>query len=111
MWYFINFILVSRFTAKKLLVWLFQVTLTSEHLVQKCRQETAGQCQKMFPIMPKISSFFLYVFHGPARHDYFTHFEPSQSLGWAKTGGPREKTRPPASRTWLVSHVTRSGHG
>ena len=29
-----------------------------------------------------------------ACEDYFTHFEPSQSLGGAKTGDPREK--PPA---------------
>ena len=27
-----------------------------------------------------------------ARQDYFTHFEPCQSLGWVKTGDPREKT-------------------
>ena len=26
------------------------------------------------------------------RQDYFTHFEPSQSLGGAKTGDPREKS-------------------
>ena len=26
-----------------------------------------------------------------ARQDYFTHFEPSQSVGGAKTGDPREK--------------------
>ena len=25
------------------------------------------------------------------RQDYFTHFEPSQSVGGAKTGEPREK--------------------
>ena len=25
-----------------------------------------------------------------ARQDYFTHFEPSQLLGGAKTGNPRE---------------------
>ena len=41
-----------------------------------------------------------------ARQDYFTHFEPSQSSGGAKTGYPREKTT--ASRTWLVSHMTRA---
>ena len=45
--------------------------------------------------------------------DYFIHFEPSQSLGGAKTGDPREK--PPdlpqatTSRTWLASHVTHNG--
>ena len=27
-----------------------------------------------------------------ASQDYFTHFEPSQSLGTEKTGDPREKT-------------------
>ena len=27
-----------------------------------------------------------------AHHDYFTHFEQSQSLGGAKMGDPREKT-------------------
>ena len=26
------------------------------------------------------------------RQDYFTYFEPSQSLGGAKTGDPREET-------------------
>ena len=26
------------------------------------------------------------------RQDYFTHFEPSQSVGGAKTGDPREKS-------------------
>ena len=39
-----------------------------------------------------------------ACQDYFTHFEQSQSQGGAKIGDPR----PPASRTWLVSHVTRA---
>ena len=43
-----------------------------------------------------------------AREDYYTHFDPSQTWGGAKTGDPREKTTwPSASRTWLVSHVTR----
>ena len=44
-----------------------------------------------------------------ARQDYFTHMEPSQSIGGEKTGDPREKnTWPPSSRTWRVSHVTRA---
>ena len=71
----------------------------------KCRQETAGQCQKMFPMMPKISIFFLFGFYGPTRHDYFTHFEPSQSLGWAKTGGPREKTHDHPQAEIGLSHM------
>ena len=52
--------------------------------------------------------FFFYLGF-TACQGYFTHFEPSQSLGGTKTGDPREKnTWPPASRTWLVSHVTRA---
>ena len=47
--------------------------------------------------------------HFTARQDYFTNFEPSQSQGVAKTGrSPRKLTWPAASRTWLVSHVTRA---
>ena len=38
------------------------------------------------------------------RQDYFTHFGSSQSVGGVKTGD----TCPPASRIWLVSHVTRT---
>ena len=41
--------------------------------------------------------------------DYFSSYETGQSVGGAKTGEPREKPPgTPASRTWLVSHVTRA---
>ena len=44
-----------------------------------------------------------------AHQDYFTHFEPSRSLGGAKTRDPWAKsTWPPENRTWLVLHVTRA---
>ena len=36
--------------------------------------------------------FFAFDFSFTARQDYFTHFEPSQLLGGAKMGDPREKT-------------------
>ena len=42
-----------------------------------------------------------------AHQDYFTHFEPSQSVGEAKTGDPREKP-PDHQQAELVSHVTRA---
>ena len=36
--------------------------------------------------------FFLFIFFGfMTCQDYFTHFEPSQVLGEAKMGDPREK--------------------
>ena len=42
--------------------------------------------------------------------DYFSSYETGQSVGGAKMGEPREKTPDtPASRTWLVSHVGRTG--
>ena len=41
--------------------------------------------------------------------DYFSSYETGQSVGGAKTEEPREKPPgTPASRTWLVSHVTRA---
>ena len=40
---------------------------------------------------------------------FFTHIETNQSVGGAKTGVPGEKPPDtPASRTWLVPHVTRA---
>ena len=50
-----------------------------------------------------------------ACQDYFTHFEPSQSLGGAKTGDPREKPpdHPQAqlglSHMWPEQGTTHSG--
>ena len=39
-----------------------------------------------------LQKIFLFFYLGfTARQVYFTHFEPSKSLGGAKTGGPREK--------------------
>ena len=39
------------------------------------------------------------------RQDYCTHFETSQSVGWAKTGDPQEKT-PDISQAELgLSHM------
>ena len=35
---------------------------------------------------------FLFYLGFTARQDYFTHFEPSQSLGGVRMGDPREKT-------------------
>ena len=40
---------------------------------------------------PEKKLLFFFYLGFTARQDYFTHFEPSQSLGGAKTGGPREK--------------------
>ena len=40
---------------------------------------------------------------------FFTHIETNKSVGGAKTGVPEEKPPDiPASRTWLVPHVTRA---
>ena len=42
--------------------------------------------------------------------NHISTYETGQSVGGAKTGVPREKPPgTPASRTWLVSHVTRAG--
>ena len=42
--------------------------------------------------------------------DYFSSYETGQSIGGAKTGEPREKPPDtPASKTWLVLHMTTAG--
>ena len=43
-----------------------------------------------------------------ARHDYYTHFEPSQWVGGAKMGDPREKPTdyPQAELTCLTSDTS-----
>ena len=47
-----------------------------------------------------IKNFFFVYLDFMAHQDYFTHFENGRS--------PRKTTWPPASGTWLVSHVTRA---
>ena len=42
---------------------------------------------------------------GGFRQDYFTHFEPSQSLGGAKTGDPQEKTPDHLQAELGLSHI------
>ena len=56
--------------------------------------------------------FFFFFFFcgsggGTARQDYFTHFEPSQSLDAAKTGDPQNKTPGHPQAELGLSHVTR----
>ena len=58
--------------------------------------------------------FFLFFFFFFSRlrpfQDYFSPYETGQSVGWAKTGDPRETPHgTTGSRTWLVSHVARAG--
>ena len=39
-----------------------------------------------------MATLVFFILDFTVRQDYFTHFEPSQSVGGAKTGGLREKT-------------------
>ena len=51
----------------------------------------------------------IFLFSFTSLSSFFTHIETDQSVGGAKTGVPGEKTPDtPASRTWLVPHVTRA---
>ena len=52
---------------------------------------------------------FFFLFSFTSLSSIFTHIEANQSVGGAKTGVPGEKPPDtPASRTWLVPHVTRA---
>ena len=56
--------------------------------------------------------FFFFFVNSVLRpfQDYFSSYETGQSVGGAKTGEPREKPPDtPAIRTWLVSHVAKTG--
>ena len=54
-----------------------------------------------------VPDFFLFSF--TPLSSFFTHIETNQSVGGAKTGVPGERPPDtPASRTWLVPHVTRA---
>ena len=60
-----------------------------------------GNCSFIFLL------FILFSF--TSLSSFFTHIETNQSVGGAKTGVPGEKPPDtPASRTWLVPHVTRA---
>ena len=51
--------------------------------------------------------FFIFLFYlgFTARQDYFTHFEPSQSLGGAKMGDTREKPPDHPQAELRLSHM------
>ena len=56
-----------------------------------------------------LQKFYLFSYLGfAARQDYFTHFEPSQSQGEAKTGDPQEKPPDHPQAVLGLSHVTRA---
>ena len=53
--------------------------------------------------------FSFFLFSLTSLSSFFTHIETDQSVGGAKTGVPGKKpSDTPASRTWLVPHVTRA---
>ena len=74
--------------------------------------QTKYEVKRGVSIQGQGHSMMNYFFHSVLRpfQDYFSSCETGQSVGGAKTGEPREKPPDtPASRTWLVSHVTRAG--
>ena len=79
--------------------WLKSVlTMLLKHPLSLCINDnqtgTSTLCILLNPApIPHPCFFFSFFFDlgFMARQDYFTHFEPSQLLGGAKTGDPREK--------------------
>ena len=77
-------------------------------------QQEKQQIYYMYMYMSKFSLlyndrfFFIFYFYFgfTAHQNYFTHFEPSQSLGGAKTGGPREKLPDHLQAELGLSHET-----
>ena len=59
----------------------------------------------MFTDNHRNAVIFLFYLGFTAHKDYFTHFEPSQSFGGAKTGDPREKTPDHTQAELGLSHI------
>ena len=60
-----------------------------------------------FDVVHKNETFVLYLAF-TASQNHFTHFEPSQSLGEAKTGDPREKPPGHAKAELCLTHSVSS---
>ena len=73
----------------------------------------SGELLLLIALMVKQSQYFdsvFFFFFFFFNSVYFSSYETGQSVGWAKSGEPREKPPGiPASRTWLVSHVASVG--
>ena len=66
-------------------------------------------CDLHFLEILSLFPFFFVDLGFTVHQDYFTRFEPSQSLRGAKRKISEKKTTwPLASSTWLVSHMTRT---
>ena len=63
-------------------------------IIPKLPPNTLLICSTVYPFSPLFGRWLdTFVYLGFMAHqDYFTHFELSRSLGWSKTGHPREKT-------------------
>ena len=92
------------------------VQMTALHYVKKAclsEQKIHLHCLPVESLMEDIPNcyffFFFFFFLIQFYSSFFTHIETNQSVGGAKTGVPGEKPPDtPASRTWLVPHVTRA---
>ena len=68
-----------------------------------------GHGKKQYSDLADLKFFLFFLFSFTSLSSFFTHIETNQSVGGAKTGVPGEKPPDtPASRTWLVPHVTRA---
>ena len=68
-------------------------TLTDFNIPDSINIYHKGNVSKMtdFDVFPLFVVCFFFDLGFTARQDYFIHFEPSQSIGGAKKGDPREK--------------------
>ena len=59
----------------------------------------------MLNVTYSISIYFWWGEGVTVRQDYFTHFEPNQSVGGAKTADPRENTLDNPQAEFCLSHM------
>ena len=74
-----------------------------------CKLTTCNFGTKVNSARDDCPQLFFFYSSFTSLSSFYTHIETNQSVGGAKTGVPGEKPPgTPASRTWLVPHVTRA---
>ena len=91
---------------------IFRKITVMPELKDSCDSPKFHICECIFFFLFIYFVFFIFIFF-TAHQDYFTHFEPSQSLdlNWCENGRSPWKTAwLPTSRTWLASHVNKTNN-
>ena len=84
-------VLISRITNKPKQYTILQFTNITKFIIQPCQPIKTWSLNLCRSKLYGLQFYFIFDLGFPARQDYFINFEPSQSVGGAKTWDPQEK--------------------